>query len=77
MCTSLKVAYHFSDGLPTFMQSAEGAAPSMNSAWAVRMGKTVASFSARLNDIVPAQHLRSSFPLETLLVRCGGSVVGN
>src|SRR5579863_3689406 len=48
-----------------FTQSAEGAALPMNSVWASRIGRTLVSFSARLTDIDPAQHLRNSLPFET------------
>src|SRR5258708_7333705 len=41
------------------------------------MGKTECSLPARVNRIVPAQHLRSSFPFETLPERWLGSVSGS
>src|SRR5258708_24363474 len=41
------------------------------------MGKTEGSLPDRVNRIVPAQHLRSSFPFETLPERWLGSVSGS
>src|SRR6202795_3314937 len=58
------------------MQSAFGADAEMNVAWALRMGKTLDGFCARVIWTVPAQHFRDSLPLETLSERWVGSTLG-